>query len=307
VWLFRRVEIPHFCSDALLLVKTIEQPQFIIPSLRPLILAHLSLPSLSHTRTRTLMNASKSIKKTMPDKSAEPDNAVSSLSKSKKRREKDAIKVKKSTGKKAPKMSKRDVKKASKNPLTTVESTVTVTSTVHAPHQESRILTATFQEQVVPAKLGRPTDTRELLALAAAADHQNALQRMRQQEEMIIRSRMEQEMEESVRAHQLMQQMRAEQEFALVAAHQRQQAGERNMAVHNMAVNALTNGHSLDDILLRSGLPQELGAEVAERMFALSQQLMAQQQGPDALTLALLQEQQNMQVANALRLRGQFP
>jgi hypothetical protein len=245
----------------------------------------------------------------MPNIKDEPDNAVSSPTKYKKRREKDLterpIKVKKSSTK-APKISKRDLKKASKKPVTTVESTVTVTSTVHAPHQESRILTATFQEQVVPAALGRPTDTRELLALAAAADHQNALQRMHQQEEMILRSRMEQEMEESARAHQLMQQMRVEQEFALVAAHQRQQA-ERNMAVHNMAVNALMIGHSLDDILLRSGLPQELAAEVAERMFGLSQQLMAQQQGPDALTLALLQEQQNMQVANALRLRGQFP
>jgi organic hydroperoxide reductase OsmC/OhrA len=251
------------------------------------------------------------MKKTMANIKAEPDNAVSSHSKSRKRREKDSlIKVKKSTIK-APKISKRDLKKASKNPVTTVESTVTVTSTVHAPHQESRILTATFQEQVVPATGalglgGRPTDTRELLALAAAADHQNALQRMRQQEEMILRARMEQEMDESARAHQLIQQMRAEQEYALLAAHQRQQA-ERNMTVHNMAVNALMNGHSLDDILLRSGLPQEVAAEVAERMFALSQQLMAQQQGPDALTLALMQEQQNMQVANALRLRGPFP
>lgn len=249
----------------------------------------------------------------MPNIKTEPDKAASSLTKtpksSRNRREKDStekpIKIKKSTTK-APKTSKRDLKKASKNPLTTVESTVTVTSTVHAPHQESRILTATFQEQVLPAAGGRPTDTRELLALAAAADHQNALQRMRQQEEMIIRSRMEQEMDESVRAHQLMQQMRVEQEFALVAAHQRQQA-ERNMAVHNMAMNALMNGHSLDDILLKSGLPQELAAEVAERMFSLSQQLVAQQQAPDALTMALLQEQQNMQIANALRLRGQFP
>ena len=248
------------------------------------------------------------MKAAVPNNKAQPDNAVSSHSKSKKHREKDSlIKVKKSTMK-APKISKRI--KTSKNPMTTVESTVTVTSTVHAPHQESRTLTATFQEQVVPAAgalgVGRPTDTRELLALAAAADHQNALLRMRQQEEMIIRARMEQEMDESARAHQIMQQMRVEQEYALVAAHQRQQA-ERSIAVQNMAVNALTNGHSLDDILLRSGLPQELASEVAERMFALSQQLMAQQQGPDALTLALMQDQQNMQVANALRLRMQFP
>jgi hypothetical protein len=257
------------------------------------------------------MSTAGSIKKIMPNIKAEPDKTASSHTKTKKHREKDMtekpIKVKKPTIK-APKISKRDLKKASK---TTVESTVTVTSTVHAPHQESRILTATFQEQVLPSSGSRPTDTRELLALAAAADHQNALHRMRQQEEMIIRSRMEQEMDESSRAHQLMQQMRVEQEFALVAAHQRQQAernmAERNMAVHNIAVNALMNGHSLDDILLKSGLPQDLAAEVAERMFALSQQLMAQQQGPDALTLALMQEQQNAQIANALRLRGQFP
>ena len=208
--------------------------------------------------------------------------------------------------------------------------------TLHHDELQSRVLAELKQAGSIPghrpfgyqdiAPQGRPTDTRELLALAAAADTERniALQAMMQEKleqelalannSMLLRSRLEQGMGLEDR-NALLAYSRMEQELALQAAAAQQQ--ERNLALHNMAVNALMSGHTLEDIMgPRSGLPRDVAVEVAERMVAISNQLSARPAvgagGPDPITLALLREQalqqQNAQsIQNALRFRGQFP
>lgn len=237
---------------------------------------------------------------------------------------KDAAKAKK-TAAKAPKKSKKTVppapaslKAAAIMPAPALPQPKSAAAAIKTPFVSSSDQHSTMSYD--GSMQSRPSDTRELLALAAAADRNAALQQLRQQEEMLIRQRMEQE-------------IRMEQELALVAAHQQNHA-ERQSAAHNLAVNALVNGHTLDDILLRSGLSRDFAVEVAERMLALSNQVLANtNQGPqqrmaapvsqpDAMTLALLREQAMREQAlqeqamreqhalnfqNALRMRGQFP